>query len=70
MVIIGVDQDPGKAAELKQWTRDYWAAVHPFDLDGAYPNFMMDEQDEGKGRLKATFGANALRMSAMGQKRT
>ena len=56
MAIVEVDQDPAKAAELKKWTRDYWAAVHPYDLGGAYPNFMMD--DEGEGRLTATFGDN------------
>ena len=66
MAIVGVDQDPAKAAELKKWTRDYWAAVHPYDLGGAYPNFMMD--DEGEGRLTATFGDNHPRLAALKKK--
>jgi len=56
MVIAGVDADPRQAATLKKWATDYWQAVHPFNLDGAYPNFMMD--DEGDLRLKATYGDN------------
>jgi FAD/FMN-containing dehydrogenase len=65
-VIAGVDSDPGTAPALKKWAKDYWAAVHPFDLGGAYPNFMMD--DEGEARLKATFGDNYLRLAALKKK--
>ncbi len=63
LVIVGVDSDPAKAPALKKWARDYWDAVHPFDLDGAYPNFMMD--DEGEARLKATYGGNYQRLAAL-----
>ena len=66
MVIVGVDTDPAKAPALKQWAKDYWAAVHPYDLDGAYPNFMMD--DEGEGRLRATYGDNYPRLVALKRK--
>jgi len=37
--------------------------VHPFDLGGAYPNFIMD--DEGDARLKATYGDNYARLAAV-----
>ena len=63
MVIAGIDPDPAKAAELKTWATDYWAAVHPFNLEGAYPNFMM--ADEGEGRIKASYGANYARLAAL-----
>ena len=66
MVIIGVDPDPKKAPALKKWAKDYWTAVHPFDLDGAYPNFMMD--DEGDHRLRATYGNNYARLVALKDK--
>ncbi len=66
MVIAGVDADPGKAPTLKKWARDYWAAVHPFDLGGAYPNFMMD--DEGEARLKATYGDNYKGLTTLKKK--
>ena len=66
MVIVAVDSDPANAPALKKWARDYWEAVHPFDLGGAYPNFMMD--DEGEARLKAAFGDNYPRLAALKKK--
>ena len=66
MVIFGVDPEPANAAALQQWARDYWQAVHPFDLAGAYPNFMMD--DEGEARVKAAFGDNYDRLAAVKKK--
>ncbi len=65
-MIVGVDSAPLTAPALKQWARDYWEAVHPFDLGGAYPNFMMD--DEGEARLKASFGDNYPRLAALKKK--
>jgi FAD/FMN-containing dehydrogenase len=66
MVIAGIDPDPAKAPVLKQWARDYWAAVHPFNLSGGYPNFMMD--DEGEARLKSSYGDNYQRLAALKKK--
>jgi FAD/FMN-containing dehydrogenase len=66
MVIYGVDPDPAKAPALKQWAQDYWAAVHPFNLPGAYANFMMD--DEGEARVKAAYGANYDRLATLKRK--
>ncbi len=59
-VIVGVDPDPAKAAELKQWTVAYSDATHPYSAGGAYVNFMMG--DEGQDRLKATYGQNYDRL--------
>jgi hypothetical protein len=61
MVIAGIDPDPKKKGDVTQWTKAYWEAVHPFDLGGAYPNFMMD--DEGDARLRATYGDNYARLA-------
>ena len=66
MVIVGVDPDPTKAPALKQWAQDYWAAVHPFNLPGAYANFMMD--DEGEARVKAAYGDNYDRLASLKKK--
>jgi hypothetical protein len=66
MVIAGIDSDPGKAAALKKWGREYWEAVHPFNLGGAYVNFMMD--DEIDGRVQASYGANYERLAAVKRK--
>ena len=40
--------------------------MHPFNLAGAYPYFMMD--DEGEGRVKAAFGENYDRLAGMKKK--
>jgi FAD/FMN-containing dehydrogenase len=63
MVIAGIHPDPQMAGPVTRWTKAYWDAVHPFDLGGAYPNFMMD--DEGEARLKASFGGNYPRLAAV-----
>jgi FAD/FMN-containing dehydrogenase len=61
MVIAGIDANPKRAEALKTWGRAYWKAVHPFNLEGAYVNFMMD--DEADGRLQATYGDNYARLA-------
>ena len=59
MVIVGVDPDPKNAEKITAWTKDYWAALHPYSLGGAYVNFMMDE---GLDRVKATYRDNYERL--------
>jgi FAD/FMN-containing dehydrogenase len=66
MVIAGIDPDPQKAGPITRWTKAYWDAVHPYDMGGAYSNFMMD--DEGDTRVKATYGDNYNRLAALKQK--
>jgi FAD/FMN-containing dehydrogenase len=66
MVIVGVSDDPKQSPTLKEWARGYWNAVHPYNLGGGYPNFMMD--DEGAERLQATFGDNYPRLAALKKK--
>jgi len=63
MVIAGIDPDPAKADALKAWGRGYWNAIHPFNLAGAYVNFMMD--DEGQGRIQASYGDNYQRLASV-----
>ena len=65
MVIVGVDPDPANAERITAWTKDYWAALHPYSLGGAYVNFMMDE---GIDRVKATYGDNYDRLVAIKRK--
>jgi FAD/FMN-containing dehydrogenase len=63
MVIAGIDPDPGRASDLKRWGHQYWEAVHPFNLEGAYVNFMTP--DEGALRVQASYGANYERLAAV-----
>ncbi len=66
MVIAGIDSNPQKADPLKRWGKAYWEAVHPYNLPGAYSNFMMD--DEGEARVKATYGENYSRLAELKKK--
>jgi hypothetical protein len=63
MVIAGIDSDPKRAEALKEWGRAYWKAVHPFNLEGGYVNFMME--DEVAGRAQASFGGNYKRLASV-----
>ena len=36
-----------QADALKTWGRAYWKAIHPFNLEGGYVNFMMDDEVRG-----------------------
>jgi hypothetical protein len=62
MVIAGIDPDPLKTGQVKEWATPYWKAVYPYDLAGAYTNFMMG--DEGEDRIKISFGDNYPRLKA------
>ena len=58
----GIDPDPANAELITEWTKEYWAALHPYSAGGAYVNFMMDE---GQERIKATYGDNFERLVAV-----
>jgi FAD/FMN-containing dehydrogenase len=62
MVIAGVDPDPAKAAQLRDWTVGYWDAIHPHSAGGAYVNMMMDE---GPDRVRASYRDNYDRLAAV-----
>ncbi len=59
MVIAGVDPDPSNVPVIEEWARNYWEALHPHTLGGAYINFMMEE---GADRIQATYGDNYKRL--------
>jgi FAD/FMN-containing dehydrogenase len=61
-VIVGVDPDPANAERIKEWTINYWEALHPYSAGGAYVNFMMDE---GQERVRATYRDSYDRLAAV-----
>jgi FAD/FMN-containing dehydrogenase len=61
MVIAGISPDPRDAEALKLWGREYWKAVHPYNMRGGYVNFMFD--DETDGRVEAAYGDNYARLT-------
>ena len=64
-VIAGVDPDPANTEAISAWAKEYWEALHPHSAGGAYVNFMMEE---GEDRVKATYGSNYERLTAIKQK--
>jgi FAD/FMN-containing dehydrogenase len=62
VVIVGVDADLANKDKIINWARNYWDALHPYSSGGAYVNFMMEE---GEDRIKATYGDNYERLSAI-----
>jgi FAD/FMN-containing dehydrogenase len=59
-VMVGVDPDPAKAAELRSFAVDYWEAMHPYSAGAAYVNMMMEE---GADRVRASYGDNYERLA-------
>jgi FAD/FMN-containing dehydrogenase len=59
-VFAGVDPDPANAGMIRDWTVDYFDALHPHSAGGAYVNMMMDE---GEDRVRASYGDNYDRLA-------
>jgi len=59
-VFAGVDPDPANVDVIRQWTVDYFDALHPFSAGGAYVNMMMDE---GQERVRASYRDNYERLA-------
>ncbi|WP_406861530.1 FAD-binding oxidoreductase [Streptomyces sp. HUAS MG47] len=52
-VIGGIGETPADAEPIRQWCVDYWDALHPQSMGGAYVNFI--GADEGQERVRATY---------------
>jgi FAD/FMN-containing dehydrogenase len=59
-VYAGVDPDPGKVSDIRNWSVGYFEALHPYSAGGAYVNMMMDE---GQERVRAAYGDNYDRLA-------
>ena len=59
-VYAGVDPDPANADALREWTVDYFEALHPYSAGGAYVNMMMEEGEE---RVRASYRGNYDRLA-------
>jgi FAD/FMN-containing dehydrogenase len=59
-VFAGVDPDPANVGAIRDWTVDYFDALHPHSAGGAYVNMMMDE---GQERVRAGYRDNYDRLA-------
>jgi FAD/FMN-containing dehydrogenase len=60
--IVGVDTDPARKDELRDWAVAYWEALHPYAGGGSYVNMMMGDEAVD-GRVQAAYGANYERLA-------
>ena len=63
MVVAGISPDAKDAEALKRWGRAYWKAIHPFNMEGGYVNFM--DTDEADNRVELSYGDNYKRLAAI-----
>jgi FAD/FMN-containing dehydrogenase len=59
-VFAGVDPDPANVDAIREWSVDYFDALHPYSAGGAYVNMMMDE---GEDRVRASYRDNYDRLT-------
>ncbi|WP_405404355.1 FAD-binding oxidoreductase [Streptomyces sp. NBC_01104] len=62
-VIAGIDPDPANAERIRRWCVDYWTALHPHSMGGAYINFLGEAEDPD--RVRSTYGGNYDRLAAV-----
>jgi hypothetical protein len=65
MVIVGIDPDPANNDKIISWTKEYFEALHPYSMGGAYVNFL---NDEGEDRIRKAYGENYARLAQIKSK--
>lgn len=58
-VIVGVDPNSANAQQITAWCKDFYDALTPHTMGGAYVNFMMEE---GQTRIKDSYKDNYERL--------
>ena len=61
-VFAGVDPDPANEAAIRNWSIDYFEALHQYSAGGAYVNMMMEE---GQERVRDSYRGNYDRLAAI-----
>jgi hypothetical protein len=61
-IIAAVTPDPATLPLYRDWTQQYWAALHPYSAGGAYVNFLMEE---GEQRIASSYLGNRERLAAI-----
>ena len=61
-VIFGTDPDSTNFELLKSWTIEYWEALEPHAMGGAYVNFL---DGDGQERVRPSYGGNYDRLAEL-----
>jgi FAD/FMN-containing dehydrogenase len=54
---LAVSADAGGVGMCTSWAREFWEAMQPYATGGVYVNYLGQETDEGRERIKAAYGA-------------
>ena len=54
---LGVSAERAEAEKTVRWARDFWGAMQPYSTRAVYVNYLGQEADEGRERIKAAYGA-------------
>ncbi|MEV4430414.1 FAD-binding oxidoreductase [Streptomyces sp. R-07] len=60
-VIGGISAEASDAEAIRTWAVDYWEALHPHSMGGAYVNFL--GADEDQDRVRATYRGHYDRLA-------
>jgi FAD/FMN-containing dehydrogenase len=63
--ILGTWGEANEDADQIAWVRNVWEAAHPYEHEGTYLNYLMDE---GENRVRESFGPNYDRMVSLKNK--
>lgn len=61
-------KDPAEDEVHRKWVRDVWEAMQPYSTGGVYVNYLQEEKDEGRDRVKAAYGTRYERLAALKRK--
>jgi FAD/FMN-containing dehydrogenase len=65
LMVLSAWDDPSEDERNLAWVREVWASLRPFIGDGVYVNYLSEQRHEGENRVKAAYGANYDRLSAL-----
>jgi FAD/FMN-containing dehydrogenase len=61
-VLAAIAPDAESLAAGREWSREYWSALHPHSAGGTYVNFLMEEGDE---RVASSYRGTRERLAAI-----
>jgi FAD/FMN-containing dehydrogenase len=61
-VIFGTDPDPANFDALRSWTVEYWTALEPYAMAGAYVNFI---GEGGREQVRPSYGRTYDRLAEL-----
>jgi FAD/FMN-containing dehydrogenase len=53
---LGVSAERAEAEKSVRWAREFWDAMQPYSARAVYVNYLGQEADEGRDRIKAAYG--------------